>query len=221
MKWFYKNREERGKWLAQRFSKELETTKSLLDIGCDNADLKRFISQKINYKGIDIAGKPDIYINLDEIEKLPFENNFFDMVVCTDVLEHLEQLHLVFDEMCRVSSNYLLITLPNAYASIPEFLIGKKYTKDVEKLKKFGKYSKFYGLPLDRPSDRHRWFFSFDEAVDFVKYRAGKFGFKLIIAESEYKYLKKQFLRKLFFSILRKLNKNLVDRNIILLLKKQ
>jgi len=221
MNWFYKNREGRSKWLSERFEKEISESKSLLDVGCYNADLKKHLPNNVKYTGIDIAGKPNFFINLDEIDKLPFNDNGFDAVICADVLEHLENIHLVFDELCRVSAKYLIITLPNAYAGILEFLIGKKYTTDPEKLTQFGKHSKFYGLPLEKPNDRHRWFFAFDEAVQFVKYRAEKYEIQVSVIESEYKYIKLSFFRMLFFTLLRKINKNLVDRNIIMLLKKQ
>ncbi len=219
MNWFYKSREERSRWLTERFGSQISKSESLLDVGCYNQYLKEFVSDKIKYTGIDIAGKPDIFINLDEIEKLPFNNNQFDTVICADVLEHLENIHLVFDELCRISAKYVIITLPNSYSIIPEFLKGKKYTKKQDKLKQFGKYSKFYGLPLEKPEDRHRWFFAFDEAHDFIEYRSKKSNFTIDIIESEYKYEKKSFFAGMFFSILRKINKNLVYKNIIVLLK--
>jgi len=220
MNWFYKNREERSKWLAEHFSNEISKSRNLLDVGCYNADFKNFISDKIKYTGIDIAGKPDVFINLDKVKNLPFHENEFDTVICADVLEHLENIHLIFDELCRVSNKYIIVTLPNAYASIPEFIKGKKYAKKNEKRKQFGKYNKFYGLPLEVPEDRHRWFFSYDEAVEFLKFRAKKYNFELKVAESEYHYKKYSFLRKIFFATLRKLNINLVYRNVIVLLEK-
>lgn len=36
---------------------------------------------------------------------------------------------------------------------------------------------KFYGLPLDPPDDRHRWFFGPEEALNFIIYRANKANF--------------------------------------------
>ncbi len=221
MNWFYKSREERSKWLAERFEKEISNSKSLLDVGCYNADFKGYIPSKTKYTGIDIAGKPDIFINLDEMDKLPFANNHFDTVVCADVLEHLENIHFVFDELCRVSAKNIIITLPNAYSGIPAFLRRKTYSKTIEKQKQFGKYSKFYGLPLEKPDDRHRWFFSYDEAIDFLKYRAEKLNFTIKIAESEYKYIKRPLLEQFYYSILRKINKNIAEGNVIVLLTKK
>jgi len=220
MKWFYKNREERSKWLAEKFYKEISSSKSLLDVGCYTAELKKHLPRNIKYIGIDIDGFPDMFINLDEIDELPFEDNSFDTVVCADVLEHLNNIHLIFDELCRITEKHLIITLPNAYASIPEFIKGKKYTTNHEKRKKHGKYSKYYGLPLEKPEDRHRWFFSFDEAVEFTKFRAEKFNLSLKLVESEFKYASYPFFRKMIYLIMRKYNRNLVDKHIILFLSK-
>lgn len=220
MNWFYNSREERSKWLVERFNAEVSDSKSVLDIGCYNKDLKKYIPENIEYKGIDIDGKPDIYLNLDKIEQLPFNDNEFDMVVCADVLEHIENIHLIFDEICRVSSKYILITLPNSYAMILSFLRGKKYTENIEKLKQFGKHNKFYGLPLEIPNDRHRWFFSFEEAIDFINYRIKKTAFNISTIDTEHGYMNYGFLKKIFFALLKKINKNLVYKNIIVMIKK-
>jgi hypothetical protein len=166
------------------------------------------------------VGKPDLFINLDKIDKLPFIDNQFDTIICADVLEHLENIHLIFDELCRISTKNIIITLPNAYAGISSFLRKKTYAKTFEKQKQFGKYAKFYGLPLEKPEDRHRWFFSFDEALDFLKYRGGKLNFSIKLAESEYKYKKRPLLESLYYFVLRKINKNIAEGNIIVLLEK-
>ena len=220
MNWFYKNREERSKWLAQRFEKKISESESLLDIGCYNADLKTHINKAIKYTGIDIAGKPDLFINLDEIEKLPFNNNQFDTVVCGDVLEHLENFHLIFNEICRVAKTNIIITLPNAHISILNFIRQKPYTKNHKKRNQFGKYSKFYGLPFEKPEDRHRWFFSFDEASDFINFHAERNNYLIKSIENEWKYLKPTF-KKVVLSIIRLFNKNMTQKHFICLLEKK
>jgi len=73
----------------------------------------------------------------------------------------------------------VLISLPNAMAGISAYLRGNIYSDTIEKNKIFGKYIKFYGLPLDRPPDRHRWFFNTEEAEEFVRYRTKRNGFKI------------------------------------------
>ena len=70
---FYTNREERSKWLTGRFKEEFSASKSVLDVGCYNADLKKHLKKDTEYTGIDIAGKPTLVINLDEIERIGVE----------------------------------------------------------------------------------------------------------------------------------------------------
>jgi len=138
----------------------------VLDVGCDKAVLKGLVND-IKYTGIDIGGTPDIDIDLDEIGKLPFEDNSFDCVVCSDVLEHLENLHYILTELVRVASNNIVISLPNNWTNA---------RRSIEK----GKGSiAHYGLPLEKPGDRHRWFFSMNEAISFLEGQAERMTLKI------------------------------------------
>jgi hypothetical protein len=91
-------------------------------------------------------------------------------VLCLDVLEHLENIHRVFDELCRVSGSYVIVSLPNPWASFWRLLRGDRP----------GQLVKFYGLPQEPPKDRHKWFFSNEEAKNFVTYRAAKNGMRVV-----------------------------------------
>ena len=133
----------------------------ILDVGCRDKRLKQYLDENTEYIGIDFAGNPDINVNLEE-EKIPFPDNSFDCVVCLDVLEHLENLHKTFDELIRVSKKYVILSLPNCYSSNFFKIITVK-----------GK-TKHYGLPLENPRDRHRWFFNYTEAERFIIERAKK-----------------------------------------------
>ncbi len=62
----------------------------------------------IKYVGVDIIGDPDIMINLERDKLKIFDDNNFHTVICTEVLEHLDHIHEVFDELCRVAKNTLL-----------------------------------------------------------------------------------------------------------------
>lgn len=55
-----------------------------------------------------MVGTPDIKFNLDTTTSLPFEVNEFNCVSCVEVLEHLDNLHFIFDELIRISKQYLL-----------------------------------------------------------------------------------------------------------------
>jgi len=145
----------------------------------DRAILK-YISPK-EYLELDICGEPDLIIDLDKKYPLPIEQNRFDTIICTEVLEHLEEFHRVFEELLRISSKYIIISLPNALVGIRSYFTRTKY-KGVagDAGKDVGYYTKFYGLPLNKPLDRHRWFFSYSEAEYFYQNNANKFGYKII-----------------------------------------
>lgn len=92
--------------------------------------------------------------------------------MCLDVLEHLENIHACFDELCRVSAEWIIISLPNPYNDLLNYFRSGKYMNREKNMK-------FYGLPKEREADRHKWFFSAYEAREFVSCRAKKNGFSI------------------------------------------
>ena len=62
-----------------------------------------------------------------------------------DVLEHLENFHFMLDEMVRCSDKFVLVSLPNSAAEIPQIILNGDKMKKVSNQ---GYYSKYYGLPL-------------------------------------------------------------------------
>jgi len=151
------NREDRAMFAAKKFKNYLK--ESILDVGCDEGYLRELLSKDVKYIGIDLGGKPDFVINL-EIDKLnKFDDKSFHTVLCLDVLEHLNNLHDVFDDICRVSKKYVIISLPNSWHLFKYSLISGK------------KEYKGWGLPLNNPIDRHKWFFNYEEALNFIRER--------------------------------------------------
>jgi len=119
----------------------------------------KYIQPK-EYCELDIVGRPDIKEDLDKDYPLPIESNRFDAVICTDVLEHLEELHRTLRELVRISRKYIIISVPNAFMEVRRYIKRDKYTGDAGKAGyDIGYYTKFYGLPLRKPVDHHRWFF--------------------------------------------------------------
>ena len=88
--------------------------KNILNIGGGGKrDLSNAIdNEKIKVFEIDFQGENDLTLNLDEVEKFPFKDNEFECVCCFDVLEHLENFHNITNELIRVSSNKVFISLP-------------------------------------------------------------------------------------------------------------
>lgn len=96
---------------------------SILDVGCGTGYLINLI-EKENYNkcisALDynipffIKNKNQyICIEGDIFEKLKlFDDNSFELVICTHVLEHVKYPELVFNDLRRISSNRLLIICP-------------------------------------------------------------------------------------------------------------
>lgn len=160
----FETRTDRPRFLAERYPMLLEGR--LLDVGCDRAVLRDLCGAG-QYVGMDLSPEADLRHDLMADPRLPFEDGAFDAVVCSDVLEHLEDLHLVFDELVRVSRRWLLVTLPNNWNSARQRLQRGK-----------GAIA-HYGLPLEKPVDRHRWFFSFSEAAEFFRGQAARHGLEV------------------------------------------
>ncbi|MFH1749720.1 MAG: class I SAM-dependent methyltransferase [bacterium] len=55
---------------------------------------------------------PNVQIKNDCIEHIPYKDNSFDLVVCCEVLEHLEEPASALKELKRVGRNYIL-SVPN------------------------------------------------------------------------------------------------------------
>jgi SAM-dependent methyltransferase len=144
----------RSQYIVERFSEFLHG--KVLDVGCDQAVLRRLLPH-LDYLGIDIRGTPDLAVDLEKVERLPFEAGAFDCVICTDLLEHLDNLHRVFGELVRVSRRFVILSLPNNWANARRPISRGK-----------GQIG-HYGLPADPPADRHKWFFSLSEAKEFVE----------------------------------------------------
>jgi len=151
-------RANRTRYLAAHFGRFLGG--SVLDVGCDMGLLRDMLPPGSSYTGVDIGGNPDIRLNLEEIEALPFGDEAFDVVACTDVLEHLDNLHFIFSELVRVSGRYLIISLPN------------NWTAARRPIARGSGQIGHYGLPLHPPADRHKWFFNLSEAKAFLEGQA-------------------------------------------------
>lgn len=159
----YYSREGRQKFVYANFRDYLKGR--VLDVGCDKGTLSAFLNGP-EYVGVDVSGSPDVRCDLEQ--GLPFGDKDFEIITCTDVLEHIENIHLLFDEICRVSRKFIILSLPNSFSliSIIYAVLGRRLSSK-------------YGLPADVPKDRHRWFFNAKEARSFVHRRAYMNGFSV------------------------------------------
>jgi len=165
----YHDRRSKANFVWVKYKDYLQ--ESILDVGSDECYLKQYLPNGVKYWGIGLGGHPDQKVNLEK-DRIPFSDNAFYCVLCLDVLEHIENIHEVFDDLCRVSRKYVIISLPNAWSDFYNMLRHGNYSQTSP--------LKFYGLPVEPPEDRHKWFFSFEEAKKFIEYRAIKNGMSVL-----------------------------------------
>lgn len=95
-----------------------DTSEKIIDIGCGNGFLLNEISKKKTNKslfGYDLKkteGATVYKFVQGNIEKLPFEDNSFDTVICCHTIEHLLRLDLCISELVRITKNKLIIVAP-------------------------------------------------------------------------------------------------------------
>ena len=122
-------------------AKNLSPT-TVLDVGCgEGFTLLRLKKENIGHKlsGIDnseqaiaYANKnyPDIEIKKGDVYKLPYKDNSFDLVLCMEVLEHLDEPLVALEELRRVTKKYVLLSVPNEPVfTIQRFLRGQNMKK--------------------------------------------------------------------------------------------
>lgn len=161
----FPERSDRVRYMATTFAACIQGR--VLDVGCDVRVLKR-LRPDLDYVGIDVSGEPDLVIDLEQVERLPFDDRSFDAVLCSEVLEHLDNLHHVFGELVRLSRRFVLISLPNCWTAARRPVGRGKGTIG------------HYGLPHRRPVDRHKWFFSLLEAREFAHAMAEQHGLSIV-----------------------------------------
>lgn len=89
---------------------------NLLDFGGGSKPYQDLFKNSQNYFSIEVLSnkenlKSDIYYNGSE---LPFADNTFDSILCTEVFEHVEKLDDVIDELYRVlkPGGRMIVTTP-------------------------------------------------------------------------------------------------------------
>lgn len=94
-----------------------------LDIGSGHGELIQLLRNKfdLHSSACDYTGNlmklPDVTVNVANLntEALPYQDSVFDLVTCTEVIEHLENYRFILREVNRVlkPGGILVITTPN------------------------------------------------------------------------------------------------------------
>lgn len=114
--------------------RDLKNLNTLLEVGVGNKTVSDYLKKQgylVTTCDFDESLNPD---KVGDVRSLPFENNQFDAVLCSEVLEHLplKDLPQALSELKRVSKKYVVVSLPYYCAYLEHhFKISLGYfTKD-------------------------------------------------------------------------------------------
>lgn len=117
-----------------------ENNLKILDAGCGEGHLiKKLFEENKNcqYYGIDITPValknakercPDAEFFKMDLKNIGFSDNFFDIVVCTETIEHIYNYQRAITELVRIlgKNGSLIITFPNEFNwKISRLLLGR------------------------------------------------------------------------------------------------
>lgn len=95
---------------------------SVLDVGCGDGYLCSVLKEKVGMvSGMDISetrikrakkGFKGIDFRTGDVTALPYKNDFFDLVIAVEVLEHIRNFKKSVKEMRRVSRKFVAFTVP-------------------------------------------------------------------------------------------------------------
>lgn len=179
----YVDRRSKAEYVWRKYRPFLDDS-LVLDVGADECHLRDLLEDPSRYWGIGLGGSPDEEVDLEQ-QGLPFPDESYDCVICLDVLEHLDNPHEIFDELCRVTRRYVIISLPNPWGEFISMLRTREYQR--------GQPMKYYGLSSEPPEDRHKWFFSLDEAEKFIRHRSAKNGMEVLDIDNTKPYVPSGF----------------------------
>ena len=171
----YTDRISKAEYVWRKYE-PLLARRAILDVGADECHLKRHLPPGSSYWGIGLGGSPDQQVNLER-DKVPLPDKSYDVALCLDVLEHIENPHEIFDHLARVTRRHVVISLPNAMGALWQAVREGSY--------KDGQLMKFYGFPGEHPGDRHKWFLWPEETEAFIRHRAAKNNLKVVQIDYE------------------------------------
>jgi len=142
-----------GKQIALRLVPTEGQGKSALDVGARMGEQTRFLTQRgYRVTSVDIEPRFEACLTMDANQPLPFKDNQFDLIWCSEVIEHLQDPAHCISEFRRItrSGGHIIMTTPNSYAW-------------------FFRLFALFGLPPHRLQRAdHIHFFSLDEVRDIA-----------------------------------------------------
>jgi SAM-dependent methyltransferase len=108
---------------------ENESKLKILDVGCGFKPwASQFDLNKISYTGVDWDNKLSSADVVAPADRLPFQNDTFDALIYTEVLEHVDNLSGTFSEMQRVAKPNAIVYITTPF-NFPEHGIPHDYQR--------------------------------------------------------------------------------------------
>lgn len=156
---FYEEFQSRGKYdyfygderRKNLYVKIIGTGKRILEVGCRSGNLTQYYHSENEVIGVDVdrnallefekrLGLKSRWVDIDS-EELPFNDNEFDTVVFSEVMEHLRFPQKALCEIARVltKNGTLIGSVPNAFRlrNRWKFLLGKPFESDPSHLRSY------------------------------------------------------------------------------------
>lgn len=129
--------------LKQLF-KQVHNPKNIAELGAGEGELLRIIidnfpnsrvwGSDISKKMINIAASrlkgKKVNLSVEDIEKVKYNSNKFDLVVCCEVLEHVNNPEKALQEIRRISRGRIILSVPNEPLWRVLNMCRGKYLKD-------------------------------------------------------------------------------------------
>ena len=104
---------DRNQFVARKIGKL--NGEIVVDLGCRNKILKEYLMGKFQYYPVDF--NPNInnadFINHNLESGLPKQLSKIDIITAIDVLEHINNIHLILEECFNRTQKIIAIALPN------------------------------------------------------------------------------------------------------------
>jgi len=139
--------EDRKRLLVQLIG----TNHDILEVGCRSGNLTQYYAAGNRVSGVDVdrvalelfrqrIGGPAFWVDVD-VEPLPFENSSFDVVVFSEVMEHVRFPQKSLSEIVRVlqKNGRLIGSVPNSFRlrNRLRFFAGKSFESDHTHLRSY------------------------------------------------------------------------------------
>lgn len=133
-------------FIIETLRKELPTDGKILDVGCGNGIISMNVGAfGYNVLGVDVSDKaiqkaiqknqlPNVRFEVKSAEALAAEGPQFDAIICSEVIEHLQNPSILLSTINKAlkNSGVLIVTVPNGFGP-RESLVTKPILKLREK----------------------------------------------------------------------------------------